>query len=211
MQVVKIGEKLATPNKVPGKRFFNEEVIKRQGKEYRVWDPFRSKLAAAIKKGIKQIPIKPGSKILYLGAAHGYTVSFLSDIVATGIIYAVEFSERCFYDLLPVCSQRRNIAPVMADARMPEKYAWMEEVDIVYCDIAQPDQTEIAIRNCAFLKKGGYLLLSIKTKSIDVTKGSKKICREEIEKLRKNGFEIIDWKLLDPFEKNHCFVVAKMV
>lgn len=49
--------------------------------EYRVWNPFRSKLAAAILGGIDQIHMPPGSKVLYLGAASGTTVSHVSDIV----------------------------------------------------------------------------------------------------------------------------------
>lgn len=49
--------------------------------EYRAWNPFRSKLAAAILGGIDQIHIKPGAKVLYLGAASGTTVSHVSDIV----------------------------------------------------------------------------------------------------------------------------------
>ena len=49
--------------------------------EYRVWNPFRSKLAAAILGGIDKIHMKPGSKVLYLGAASGTTVSHVSDIV----------------------------------------------------------------------------------------------------------------------------------
>ncbi len=206
---IRVDNKIATLNLVPGRRYFDEEIIVVNKKEYRVWDPFRSKLSAAIAKGIKNIPINSKSRILYLGAAHGYTVSFLSDIVRNGIIYALEFSDRCFYDLLPICKKRKNIAPVFADARMPEQYSWIEEVDVVFCDIAQPDQTDIAIRNCVFLKKGGFLLLSVKTKSIDVTKSSKKVCREEMEKLKNSNFEIIDWKMLEPFEKNHCFIVAE--
>lgn len=49
--------------------------------EYRVWNPFRSKLGAAILGGVDQIHIKPGAKVLYLGAASGTTVSHVSDIV----------------------------------------------------------------------------------------------------------------------------------
>ncbi len=49
--------------------------------EYRVWNPFRSKLAAAILGGVDQIYMPPGSKVLYLGAASGTTVSHVSDIV----------------------------------------------------------------------------------------------------------------------------------
>ena len=46
-----------------------------------MWNPFRSKLAAAILGGIGNIYIKPGAKVLYLGAASGTTVSHVSDIV----------------------------------------------------------------------------------------------------------------------------------
>lgn len=49
--------------------------------EYRVWNPFRSKLAAAILGGVEKIHIQPGSKVLYLGAASGTTVSHVADIV----------------------------------------------------------------------------------------------------------------------------------
>ena len=49
--------------------------------EYRVWNPFRSKLAAAILGGVDKIHMKPGAKVLYLGAASGTTVSHVSDIV----------------------------------------------------------------------------------------------------------------------------------
>ena len=49
--------------------------------EYRVWNPFRSKLAAAILGGVDKIHIAPGSKVLYLGAASGTSVSHVSDIV----------------------------------------------------------------------------------------------------------------------------------
>ena len=59
--------------------------------EYRVWNPFRSKLAAAILGGIDSIHMKPGSKVLYLGAAAGTTVSHVSDIVGpTGMFMDID-------------------------------------------------------------------------------------------------------------------------
>jgi rRNA 2'-O-methyltransferase fibrillarin len=66
--------------------FFIKNYLKKQGEngekiEYRVWNPFRSKLGAAILGGVDQIHIKPGAKVLYLGAASGTTVSHVSDIV----------------------------------------------------------------------------------------------------------------------------------
>jgi fibrillarin-like pre-rRNA processing protein len=206
-----IEDKLVTKNSISGYRPFDEELIKIKDEEFRVWNPRRSKLAAAISKNIKTIPISKGTKILYLGAAHGMTPSYISNIIEEeGIIYAIEFSERCFNELLPLCKKYKNIIPILADARKPESYYWIEKVDAVYVDIAQPDETEIAIRNCKeFLKPKGYLMLAIKSRSIDVTKSPKKIYKEEIEKLRKFGFEIIDWKTLDPLEKAHAFIIAK--
>lgn len=206
-----IEDKLATLNSLKDFRPFKEQIFKIKGKEYRLWDPNRSKAAAAILKGIKQFPIKPGDKILYLGIAHGFTASFLRDIIGEqGIIYGVEFSERCFNELLPISKKYKNIVPILADARKPEEYNWIEKVDSIYSDIAQPDQTDIAIRNSKkFLKKGGYLFLVIKARSIDVTKSPKKICKEEISKLKKD-FEIIDWKILEPFEDAHAMVLAKL-
>ncbi len=63
--------------------------------EYRVWNPFRSKLAASVLAGVDNIHIKPGSRVLYLGAASGTSVSHVSDIVGPeGVVYAVEFSHR---------------------------------------------------------------------------------------------------------------------
>ena len=211
--VFSINQKIATLNSVPGTRIFGEVLTKAEGKEFRLWDPNRSKASAAIAKGIKEFPIKQGSIVLYLGIAHGYTASFLSDIVgASGIIYGVEFSDRCFNELLTVVEKRRNIVPILADARKPEDYkkTVIEKVDVVYCDIAQRDQTDVAIRNCnMFLKDGGYLMLAIKTQSIDVTKSSKEVVRKETDKVLAAGFKIIDWKMLEPFEDKHGFVLAK--
>ena len=63
--------------------------------EYRVWNPFRSKLAASVLAGVDNVHIKPGGKVLYLGAASGTSVSHVSDIVGpTGAVFAVEFSHR---------------------------------------------------------------------------------------------------------------------
>src|SRR5690349_24963955 len=74
-------EKLGTRSLAPGKIVYGEEVVKAGDEEYRVWDPFRSKLAAAILKGLHEIPFGDKSRVLYLGAASGTTVSHVSDIV----------------------------------------------------------------------------------------------------------------------------------
>ncbi len=180
-------------------------------KGYRFWDPNRSKLGAALMKGLRELPIKPSTSVLYLGAAHGFTTSFISDIVGSaGIIYAVEFSERCFKELLPIAEKLKNVVPIKGDARMPETYSWIEKVDVVYCDIADPQQTEVALRNCsAFLKPAGYLMLAIKTQSIDVTAQPAAVAKSEAEKLRKAGFDVLEILNLEPFEEKHYFILAR--
>ena len=70
---------------VVGESVYNEKRISTEDGEvkvvYRAWNPFRSKLAAAIVGGVENIWMKPGSKVLYLGAASGTTVSHVSDLV----------------------------------------------------------------------------------------------------------------------------------
>ena len=172
--------KLATENLVPGNQVYKEKLIVKKNIEYRLWDPFRSKLAAAIMNGLEYFPFENKSKVLYLGASTGTTVSHISDIVGkNGIVFSVEHASRVARDFLDrVASHRTNIIPILQDARKPEEYfSVFGKVDIVYVDIAQPDQTKIAMDNCKiFLKENGYFFLVIKTRSIDVTKLPKKNC-----------------------------------
>ncbi|MCX6815904.1 MAG: fibrillarin-like rRNA/tRNA 2'-O-methyltransferase [Candidatus Aenigmarchaeota archaeon] len=201
------GKNIYTVNSVSGTKIYGERLI-RKDREYREWDPTRSKLAAAILNGAKT-EIGENSIILYLGASTGTTVSHVSDIIQKGLVYALEFSDTVFHSLLKLTEKRNNIAPLFADARKPENYRWLEECDIVYCDIAQPDQTEIAIRNCIFLKKGGYLFLAIKSQSIDVTKKPEYVYEQEKDKLEKAGFTVIETINLEPYEHDHAMIIAR--
>ncbi|MGD1837343.1 MAG: fibrillarin-like rRNA/tRNA 2'-O-methyltransferase [Nitrososphaeraceae archaeon] len=208
------GEKhLSTINLMKGQTVYGEKLVKFDKQEYRTWDPFRSKFAAAIKKGLFEIPIKLNSKILYLGASTGTTISHLSDIVGnSGVIFAVESSIRVARELNEnVSIKRQNIIPIIEDARKPSLYfSIFGSVDLVYCDIAQPDQTDIAIENCnMFLKKQGKILLVIKTRSIDVTKDPKFIISQEARKLEDNQFIIKQIITLDPFDKDHGLIYAE--
>jgi fibrillarin-like pre-rRNA processing protein len=207
-----IDKKLATVNLTPGRRVYGEELVKISGKEYRIWDHYRSKPAAAIKKGLKKLPIKKGMKILYLGIASGTTASHFSDIIGkNGVIYGVDVANRVMRGLVNVAEQRGNIIPILSDARLVENYevTILEKVDLVYEDVASPDQIEIMIRNAKkFLKSGGSAMIAIKSQSIDVTKLPKEIYRECLKELEKH-FEVIDKVELDPYEKAHMFVVMK--
>jgi len=151
---------------------------------------------------------------LYLGVSTGTTVSHISDIVGhAGIIFGVEHASRVARDFLDrVASHRPNINPILQDARKPKEYfSVFGKVDVVYVDIAQPEQTNIAIENCKmYLKKEGYFFLVIKTRSIDVTKSPKRIVEEEIEKIKVN-FEILQVIDLHPYDKDHAMVIAKFL
>jgi fibrillarin-like pre-rRNA processing protein len=204
------GEFILTENLIPGSKVYGEQLIREKKVEYRVWNPYRSKPAAAIARGLRNFPLKKGMKILYLGIASGTTASHFSDIIGKeGVIYGVEISERSIRDLNYVAENRGNIIPILANAKKPEDYSWVEPVDVVFQDVATGDQSEILIRNCEkFLEPKGFALISIKSRSIDVTKTPKEIYRQELSKLEKH-FEILEKVELDPYEKDHMLVVMR--
>lgn len=201
-----------TKNLVPGKIVYDENIVSFQGNEYREWNPQKSKLAAAIHKGINQMGIYEGKRVLYLGAASGTTVSHVSDIVGKkGFIFALDFAPRVVRDLIFVCEDRLNIAPLLADAHRPKKYAHrVSQVDVVYMDIAQRDQAEIFLSNVTmFLKKGGFGILALKARSVDVTKKPKLIFRN-IRNMLEKHLTIVDYRELAPYEKDHAIFVCKL-
>ncbi len=203
--------RLATKNLVPGKRVYGEHLFRWGDAEYREWNTYRSKLAGALAKGLKELPVAPNQRILYLGAGSGTTVSHISDIVGLrGVIYAVEFAPRVMRELIVVADERPNIVPILEDARMPQRYRMIVgEVDGLYADIAQPEQAAIVADNAEmFLKDKGWLLLAIKARSIDVTAEPSEIYKREIETLKSRGFDIVDVVHLEPFDRDHAMVYA---
>jgi len=172
----------------------------------RVWDPYRSKLSALYYKGTG-IELTSAMRVLYLGAANGTTVSHVADYVDA--VYAVEFAPRPMQDLIEVCRRRRNIMPIMADAARPEQYApLVEEVDLLYQDVAQPDQAAIVLRNCVFLRPGGTIILMLKTRSVDVRKEPAEIFQDTIDALTSTGLIIKESEWLAPFHGDHAAIVC---
>lgn len=210
--VFRIDDRTATRNLVPGYSVYGERFHWEGNVEYRFWDPYRSKLGAAIAKGLKNLPIKEGDAVLYLGAAQGTTPSHISDLVGeSGIVFCIDMAPKAFEKLTEVCERRQNMIPILADARMPEQYADMVEslVDVIYQDVAQPDQAEILLRNARrYLKKGGYAVIAIKARSIDVSKDPKEVFKEETGKLEKE-MRVLEAVGLNPFEKDHALIVLQ--
>lgn len=213
IKIVREGErdKLYTLNLTPSLSVYNEKLFTIDGLEYRAWDPFRSKLAAAILNGLPVDAIKEGDKVLYLGTSTGTTASHISDIIGEkGLLIGVEVSVRVAREFIErVAKPRKNVLPFIADARYPSRYSGFGKVDVVYCDIAQQDQTDIAIENCKFhLRDGGRLLLVVKTRSIDVLEEPSEVVKNEVVKLSKRGFIISSVVRLEPFDKDHALVFS---
>lgn len=201
------GSQLYTANADPGETVYGEKLVEEDGREFRGWDPNRSKAAAAVKNGI-ELEVGRGDEILYLGAASGTTVSHFSDIVSRGFVYAVEYSETVARDLVRLAESRANVAPVVADARQPGKYRKYIEggVDVVFQDISQRDQAEIFLKNTReYLKSGGLGLLAVKARSVSSSRDPEEIFSEVKEKLE-GDMEIIDETRLEPYESDHLFL-----
>lgn len=208
--VYEMGRSFATLSADKGKKVYNERTVRDGENEYRIWDPFRSKLCGAMKKGLKTFPFTPGSKVLYLGASTGTTISHLSDILGKeGEIYSVEIAAQCMKSLLALAERRENIIPIHADARQPQEYKEVGKVDAIYQDVAQPDQDEILMKNARmFLKKNGIAMICIKSQSIDVTKDPNVVFGEVLKKLE-TVFEVLEKIKLEPYDKDHLFVALR--
>ena len=190
-----------------GIKVYNEQLVSYKNKEFRSWNPYRSKLAAAILKGII-IKIDRDFNILYLGAATGTTVSHVSDIVKDGIVYAVENSPVAVTNLINVSQKRKNIIPILGDANHPDRYnAIVSSVDFIYQDISQRNQPEIFIENIErYLKKDGNGMIMVKARSIDVSLKPKQAYELVCSKLKEHGLEIIKTIDLAPYEKDHAAI-----
>jgi len=203
--------KLFTQNLVPGEKVYGENLVESNGVEYREWNPSKSKLGASILKGTQNVGIRKGSVVLYLGSASGTTVSHVSDMVgAEGAVFAVDLSATVMRDLLFLAEKRANIIPILESAsHITELAKRICPVDVVFQDIAQRDQVGIFLNNVdVFLKDGGYGLLAVKARSIDVTARPKTIFAQVKAQLEKR-VTIIDYRELDPFQRDHCMFIVK--
>ncbi len=204
---------LLTKNLTPGKKIYGEQLLKFNGVEYRTWNPFKSKLAAGLKKGLKNFPIHKNSNILYLGSSEGTTVSHLSDIIElNGKLVGVDISSRAMHKFLFLCESRPNIYPILGDANNPKEYKKkLEEIkfNVLFQDVSQPNQAEIFNKNAElFLKKNDIGLIAIKAHSIDSSKNTKQVIKKQVKEIE-SSFEILEIIDLNPFEKHHSLIIGK--
>lgn len=146
-----------------------------------------------------------------MGAASGTSVSHVADIVGpTGLVYAVEFSHRSGRDLINMAKKRTNVIPIVEDARHPHKYRMLVGmVDVIFADVAQPDQARIIALNAHnFLKTGGHILISIKANCIDSTVDAATVFAREVKKLQEERIKPQEQLTLEPYERDHALVVG---
>ncbi|MFX1417378.1 MAG: fibrillarin-like rRNA/tRNA 2'-O-methyltransferase [Promethearchaeota archaeon] len=204
--------RLYTRNLDVGKRIYGERLINYKGIEYREWDPFRSKLAALILENPMTNFLSDNLKCLYLGASSGTSISHLSDIIPSGIIYGVEFAERSMRQLIQNSSNRKNIIPILGDARFPGSYGKhiFTNIDLIYQDVAQPRQAEIALENCTYyLKNEGVLVIAIKSQSIDSIQKSELTFAQEKKILETAGYIILESINIHKYAANHIILIVK--
>jgi fibrillarin-like pre-rRNA processing protein len=193
-------------------KVYGENLKTFQAKQYRSWNPYRSKLAAVLTKKDLILPLKKTSTILYLGAATGTTVSHLADICIDGWIYTVEPSPVTAKTLMILVKQRNNIIPIIEDANHPDRYKHniIEKVDYIYQDISQRNQAEIFASNVQFfLKDNGEGILMVKARSINVAMKPSDAFSQIEQQLTNQELKIENIVELSPYEKDHAAFFIK--
>jgi len=212
--VFRDGRDLYTANHgPPGERVYGEKLRTVGTTEYRQWDPFRSKLAALLSRGGAPSDLWTGARsVLYLGGAHGTTVSHLADILPAVPIYVVEKSPIAFAPLLALSRRRSNLYPILTDAQLPERYrADVGLVDLIYQDVAQRNQAAIFVENArAVLAPRGRGIFMLKVRSVTQTRPSVSIVREARSELERGGLEVRAEVGLSPFARDHVALLTRV-
>ena len=99
--------------------------------------------------------------------------------------------------------KRTNVIPIIEDARLPNKYRMLlSMVDVIFADVAQPDQARIVALNAHnFLKNGGHAVISIKANCIDSTAPAEVVFASEVKKLQSEMFKPLEQLTLEPYER----------
>jgi rRNA 2'-O-methyltransferase fibrillarin len=188
-------------------------ISKKVLNEYRVWNKFYSKLGASIENGINNIYMKKGSKILYLGAGNDSysTITHISDLIGEeGKIYAVEISEIKGIKLKSIAKKRKNIVPIIKDARNPYFYrnSIKSLVDCIYISFSDTDLANIISLNAGFFlkSKGGFISIVNANKINSSRIPSIEKFNEQIKILKQYNLYSKDFVSLDPFFEGYCAI-----
>ena len=171
--------------------------------KYRIWKPYRSKLAAAIINGIEIFPILKKSKILYYDTFMENTVNHISDIIGMdGKIFIPKNYVHSNF-LQNINSNVTNIL-IINDI----KKSTIDNVDVLYVDALDKNFLDIVINSKVHLKNDGYLMLVIKTDEIFENKSSSGQQKDRYKKI-KSLFSIIQEINLAVFFSGQTMLIAK--
>lgn len=80
----------------------------------------------------------------------------------------------------------------------------VQMVDVIFADVAQPDQARIVALNAhMFLKNEGGLVISIKSSCIDSTAKPEVVFANEVKKLQGEMFKPREQLTLEPYVSRH--------
>ncbi|XP_022211675.1 rRNA 2'-O-methyltransferase fibrillarin [Drosophila obscura] len=180
--------------------------------EFRAWSPFQSTLAAAVMSGVKELYLKSGSKVLYLGAGLGRTVAHISDIVdQTGVVYAVEPGPWALKALSALSERRPNFVPVLEDPSAPYVYHKRipDKVDMIICNLQPAEQVRTLMLNARhFLKINGHFAIFLHAESIYDNAPAQAALEVQMELLGKHKLEPLQLVPLDPYFRGNALVVG---
>ncbi|MDS0257265.1 fibrillarin-like rRNA/tRNA 2'-O-methyltransferase [Thermoplasmatales archaeon AK] len=187
---------------------YGERLRKIHGDRYREWNPKRSKLSAAILLGLRDLPLFESTKVLYLGASTGTTVSHVADLCPEGRVYAVEKSNESFLKLLDLARSTLNVFPILEDASKPQKYGYfIEAAEFLYQDIAQRNQVQIFNEVVGYFDSIEDFFLILKVRAITSRMSERDILKTETEKIENLTVrQIIN---LNPYSIANYLIVLK--
>lgn len=203
-----MGRKTTYGVKRQGKNMFTRSLV--DGSRRR-WDPRHSKLMAYLALGGKRWPFHADSRVLYLGAAQGETLSHLSDVCHEGTLFGVEHSLIPFHKLHFRSRERANLYPLLADARQPQTYRHIvSQADVVVQDVATKTQLDLFLANlAAFCGPGALGYMMVKPRCIDVARPPNKII-EEVERGLTREHKLVERVSLHRYAKEHVCLVVKV-
>jgi rRNA 2'-O-methyltransferase fibrillarin len=110
-----------------------------------------------------------------------------------------------------MAKKRTNVIPIVEDARHPHKYRMLVGmVDVIFADVAQPDQARIITMNAhQFLKTTGHIVISIKANCIDSTVDAATVFAREVKKLQEEKVKPREQLTLEPYERDHAVVIGQ--
>ena len=229
---IQIGDKeqLATKNIVEGTKTHKEKIVIVNDEEFLEWNPYKSKLAAAIRNGLQILPIIKNSKVVCINPLEESTILHISNIVGSeGSVFVIDVDKNKKSFLNKLVDTHKNIIPIYDTIdELSFSSSITGKVDALYVDIPESEQIETIVEKyISLLKNEGFLMLIAKKDDNAIIEndiagwmaeqraGLNKI-REITAKL-KSQFEIIQEinlgisYAMEPYHKFYTFILAQFL